>query len=121
MPLARDGSVTLTASLVGYILFEVSEITGIDPMILKAISCNNETRPNADARRAVVWVGQSGSTTGDDSSDGIIASGYVSINGDLVEILPPNFELKNTEMIGFKFEGENSDVCNARILYEVKH
>lgn len=105
--------------LVGYILFEVKGLSGVIPIRLKAVSCNNETRPNADPRRAVVWVGQSGSTTGDDSSDGIIASGFVSVDGDLTKVLPPYFKLKSTNMIGFKFVGEQNDICNARVLYEV--
>ncbi len=117
--LTENGSVTLGIGLVDYILFEVKELSGIIPILLKSVSCNNETRPNADPRKALVWVGQSGSTTGDDSSEGLIASGYVSVNGDLVKLLPPDFKLYSTNMIGFRFEGENLDVCNARVLYEV--
>lgn len=118
MPLARSGTVTLGVGLVDYIIFEIAETVGIRKLRLKGVSCNNETRPNADPRRAFVWVGQSGSKVGADASDGVIASGYVSINGDLVENFV-DFILENNEMIGFYFEGENGDVCNAKILYEV--
>lgn len=118
MPLAKSGQVTLGIALVDYILFEIIDISK-KAIFLRGVSCNNDTRPNADPRKAFVWAGQSGSTTGQDSSDGKIASGYVSVNGDLVKLLPKDFRMEPNEMIGFRFEGENLDVCNAKILFEV--
>lgn len=114
--LTKQGSVTLVTT-VGYIVFDVVDVVGKGSMQVRSVSCRIASRPDPDPRRVVIWIGQRGSTTGTDSSDGVIANGFASASQFLTRLMPDDFNLNITEMIGFGFEGEIGDVCEARVLY----
>ena len=117
--LTKSGTVTLGVGLVGYIRIKVASLSGSGTIDLRGVSCKNATRPTADPRLALIWIGTSMASEGLGSSDGILDSGVVSTNIHLVKLLPERFNLRSGEMIGFRFEGENLDKCEAKIMYEV--
>jgi hypothetical protein len=117
-PLVKRKSVTIGAGLIGYIYVIVKEdISGV-PVEIVGISFNNDTRPEWDPRPAFAWKGDSGSLSGNDSSDGILMTSYVCSYGDATRwFAPKTIKLGTNEQIGFKFVGENGDVCNAKVFY----
>lgn len=99
-------------------LFKVAVEAGRPVNVISA-SCNNDTRPTADPREAFVWKGTQGDDAGDSSSSMILAIGFVSSFGDLIVYFPKEFRLEINEQIGFKVLGDDADVVQAKVMYEL--
>jgi hypothetical protein len=119
MPQVWRGSGSIGVSLYAFLYCEVKKLSD-RPIRVILIAYNNDTRPTADPRPAFAWKGLAGSATGDNVSDGLISVGHVCSYGDVVAKMPPDFVLTTDEQIGFRFNGENGDSVNAKVIYEVK-
>lgn len=120
MPQVRKDEVTIGVSELGYIRFDIGKIGGGRKVDLIGVSFTNTTREQGDPRPAYAWKGKaSKDSVGTDASDIPIAIGYVCTSGDIVKYFSKEFILLSDDQIGFIFEGENADECEARIIFEV--